>query len=154
MAQDHTVREATFELLVGVLVTALLSTVLSTEVTAGAKKSKLDVFEAFGSGDDPKKAFALVDSNGDGRVDRTEFRVRKMYVFSQKDVNNDIKLSPNEIGALNADAFAAADSDGDGKLSGLEFNQADFTRFETLDDNGDGHITYGELLAIRDRLRQ
>ena len=74
--------------------------------------------------------FSVLDADGNGRIDRAEWKTRKMAIFYMRDVNGDIQLSREEVPGLAADVFAAADLNGDGMLSGYEFNQAPFTQFE------------------------
>lgn len=78
----------------------------------------------------PAELFAALDADGNGRVDRAEWKTRKMAIFYIRDVNGDIQLSRQEMPGLAADVFAKADLNNDGMLSGYEFNQAPFTQFE------------------------
>ena len=95
--------------------------------------------------------FEFLDENGDGVIDRTEWDIRKMRIFTARDRNGDQKLSPADLPALGPEAFAAADTNGDGFIDGLEFNQAHFMGF----DHGrsrTGPIDFTEFQEIMQRL--
>ncbi len=115
--------------------------------------SQLDIIALKPKADDPKQSFAIADEDGDGKVTRAEFRLRKVDVFDRKDVDRNNTLSRNEIPVLKQSVFDAADSNSDGKLSAYEFIQADFVKFDPFDENGDGVITFDELLSFRKRMK-
>ncbi|MCP5363912.1 MAG: EF-hand domain-containing protein [Hyphomicrobiales bacterium] len=100
-----------------------------------------------------EEMFKILDLNGDGLIDRAEWRDRRMMIFFVTDENRDHALSRAEIPALSEEAFIAADDNGDRKLSGYEFNQAEFTTFEAADSSGDGLITFDEFSAYVSTLR-
>ncbi len=120
---------------------------------AGEGLSMIDVLALKPKADDPKQSFAIADEDGDGKVTRAEYRLRKVDVFDKKDVDRDKVLSENEIPILKPSVFAKADSNGDGKLSAFEFIQADFAKFDNFDENQDGVITFDELLSFRKRMK-
>ncbi len=120
---------------------------------AGEGLSMIDIIALKPKADDPKQSFAIADEDGDGRVTRAEYRLRKLDVFDKKDVDRDKVLSENEIPILKPSVFAKADSNGDGKLSAFEFIQADFARFDYFDENQNGVITFDELLSFRKRMK-
>jgi len=101
-----------------------------------------------------EEMFKILDLNGDGQIDRAEWRDRRMMLFFIADENRDHALSRAEIPALSEEAFVAADKDGNRKLSGYEFNQAEFTQFEAADTNGDGVITFHEFSEYISILRR
>lgn len=107
-----------------------------------------------GTPTDPKKLFQLIDENGNGVIDRSEWSVRKMAVFYIRDANQDMRLSRNEVPGIGGDWFEAADDDKDGFLSGLEFIQADFAQFEAFGANRDGNVTLDEFTVFLRRLKE
>ena len=113
----------------------------------------MDVIALKPKADDPKQSFAIADMDGDGRVTRAEYRIRKVDVFDKKDVNGDKTLSRNEIPILKQSVFDGADYNKDGKLSAVEFIQADFVKFDLYDEDGNGVITFDELLSFRKRMK-
>lgn len=99
-------------------------------------------------GDQAKTAealFAVLDENGDGRIDRAEWQTRKMAIFYTRDVDNDFQVSRDEMPRLTRSRFDETDLNKDGFLSGYEFNQAPLSRFDDADEDGDGNITIGEF---------
>ena len=120
---------------------------------AGEGLSMIDIIALKPKADDPKQSFAIADENGDGRVTRAEYQLRKIAVFDRMDVDRDKTLSRNEIPVLKQSAFDDADSNGDGKLSAYEFIQADFAKFDLFDEDGNGVITFDELLSFRKRMK-
>ena len=127
--------------------------VIGVDTYAGEGLSMIDIIALKPKADDPRQSFAIADEDGDGRVTRAEYRLRKVDVFYKKDVNRDKTLSMNEIPVLKQSAFDAADSNGDGKLSAYEFIQADFAKFDLFDEDGNGVITFDELLSFRKRMK-
>ncbi len=93
-----------------------------------------------------RSIFETLDTNRDGKLDRTEFRLNRLAVLMLQDDNGDGYLQPAETG-VTAEEFAAADKDGDGRLSGVEFLDAPYTQFEAIDANGDGVITFEEFVV-------
>lgn len=77
-----------------------------------------------------KDLFFFFDENEDGLIERTEWDLRKMRIYTAVDRNGDEKVSPMEVPGISAEAFAIADTNGDGYLDGLEFNQAPFMQFD------------------------
>lgn len=91
---------------------------------------------------DPKQAyidssFAVMDSNGDGRIDKAEYAKYQQARFSKQsdsidaafkemDTNKDGKISKEEAALVPeiAKYFAGLDTDGDGYLSLKEMQQA------------------------------
>ncbi len=140
---------------IGVLVVLTLNgtAMLGDDAYAGEGLSMIDVIALKPKADDPKQSFAIADVDGDGRVTRAEYRLRKLDVFDKKDVDRDKTLSMNEIPVLKQSAFDDADSNGDGKLSAYEFIQADFAKFDLFDEDGNGVITFDELLSFRKRMK-
>jgi hypothetical protein len=94
------------------------------------------------------KRFELVDENGDGKIDRTEFSFKKVQLLNAGDVNMDGIVTPDES-LLTAEAFARFDQDGDGNISQLEF--VDPRTFDLIDANSDGAISIEEVRRITQR---
>jgi Ca2+-binding EF-hand superfamily protein len=126
---------------------------IAVDAHADEGLSMMDVIALKAKADDPKQSFAIADEDGDGRVTRAEYRLRKTFIFDKMDVDRDGFLSRNEIPILKASVFDAADTDRDGKLSAVEFHLADFAKFDLFDENKDGAITFDELLSFRERMK-
>ena len=127
--------------------------VVGVDAYADGGLSAFDIIALKPKADDPKQSFAIADEDGDGRVTRAEYQLRKIAVFDKMDVDRDKTLSRNEIPVLKQSAFDDADSNGDGKLSGFEFIQADFAKFDLFDEDRNGVITFDELLSFRKRMK-
>ncbi len=84
------------------------------------------------------RVFRMLDTNGDGVIDRKEFQINKtrIYYYRLRGMAVELSLSLKDT-ILTPEAFADADRDGDGRLSGAEFVQARFMRFEVYDRNRD-----------------
>ena len=101
-----------------------------------------------------KESFAVFDTNKDGAVGRTEFRLQTGQMFFVRDKNMDSHLTPNEIPNAAPKVFASADTNGDGRLAPHEFGEAKFMKFDTYDLNKDGQITMDEVrVAIKKNRR-
>ena len=90
---------------------------------------------------DAKRRFRKVDQNGDHKIDRLEFRLKKVAVLSLIDVNRDGYVTIDET-LLLPDAFKRFDANGDGKISSLEFVSA--RTFTAMDADRDGFVTFEE----------
>jgi Ca2+-binding EF-hand superfamily protein len=101
-----------------------------------------------------QKNYAIFDSDADGKVTRTEFRLQTGEFFFVRDKNKDIFLTPDEMPNASARTFAAADSNGDGKLTPHEFGEADFMKFETYDLDKSGSITIEEVYVVLEKYRR
>ncbi len=91
--------------------------------------------------------FAVLDEDGNRRIDRAEWQTRKMAIFYLRDADQNLELSRGEVPGLAQDPFAKADLDRSGSLSGYEFNQAPFSRFEEADADDDVGISVNEFRA-------
>jgi Ca2+-binding EF-hand superfamily protein len=96
----------------------------------------------------PAELFAILDTDANGQIDRTEWQIRKMAIFYMRDRNNDLQLAPDELPGLDRTRFSEADLNADGTLSGYEFDQAGFARFEQADRNTDGAVSTQEFEAF------
>ncbi len=94
---------------------------------------------------DARRRFRKVDQNRDDKIDRVEFRLRKVAFLSLIDVNRDGYLTIDET-LLSPDVFKRFDSDGDGKLSSFEF--VDAPTFTAIDANRDEFVTIEEYLRF------
>ncbi len=94
---------------------------------------------------DARRRFRKVDQNRDDRIDRLEFRLRKVALLNLIDVNRDGYLTIDET-LLSPDVFKRFDSDGDGKLSSFEF--VDAPTFTAIDANRDEFVTIEEYLRF------
>jgi Ca2+-binding EF-hand superfamily protein len=102
--------------------------------------------------------FALVDSNGDGRITKAEARVLSDRIFDQLDGNHDGIVTEAELDAARAragvdparagearKAFREIDRNRDGKVSSKEWSARVEVEFGRLDANRDGVITLADL---------
>ena len=87
-------------------------------------------------------AFELTDRNGDGQVDKKEYRVRMMVVFEILDADEDGLIEIPEV-----PDGADVDSDGNGGVDRTEFIAYTFPRFRASDINKDGSLTPEEVEA-------
>ncbi len=94
---------------------------------------------------DARRRFRKVDMNRDDKIDRVEFRLKKVAFLSLIDVNRDGYLTIDET-LLSPDVFKRFDSDGDGKLSSFEF--VDAPTFTAIDANRDEFVTIEEYLRF------
>src|SRR5688572_12756046 len=105
--------------------------------------------EEFLSGDvdvDREDRFEYLDSNNNGRIERTEWHASR-DAFTWLDRNRDGVLSRQEVvgeGAEKADLFAGLDVNNDNVITSGEW-QWSRRSFSTQDQNGDGQLTRAEL---------
>lgn len=97
-----------------------------------------------------KDRFDRLDQDGNGRVDRDEFKAGGKFLFGKMDVNGDgvitlAELEEHERAERIAKRFEHMDGDGDGKVTTNEFAQAGAKLFQRLDENEDGYLSKGEL---------
>lgn len=96
---------------------------------------------------DFRERFKAVDTNGDGRLDREEFRQAAVEGFYFRDKERKGYLTPDQLPEASRDAFAAADVEKDGRLSLQEEVNALLKDFEAADVDEDRTLTYEELVA-------
>ena len=94
-----------------------------------------------------KRAFAILDIDGDGKVTNDEFANRKIEAFSSVDRNEDNYLSEEEV-RITPEQFAKIDRDGDGKISGVEFIDSPYGQFPSYDADKNGAIDLKELTRL------
>jgi hypothetical protein len=78
------------------------------------------------------------DFDGNGYVDREEFRNFFARVFHSMDADDDRLLRSSELAALPPDAVKQADADADGALDVAEYVGFAFVWFDACDANRDG----------------
>ena len=91
--------------------------------------------------------FKAADKNGDGRLDRDEFRQAVIEGFYFRDKERKGYLTADQLPEASPDAFNAANVKHDGRLSLQEEVDALLKDFEAADVDKDGTLTYAELEA-------
>ena len=91
--------------------------------------------------------FEDIDRNGDGHVDREEFRHCMIEVFYGMDDNRDGILSINEWGDMDEERARHADKNKNGELHLEEFLLETYYDFETADENDDGRLQEHETVS-------
>jgi Ca2+-binding EF-hand superfamily protein len=97
-----------------------------------------------------KDRFGRLDQDGNGRVDRDEFKAGGKFLFGKMDVDGDgvitmAELEDHERRERIAKRFEHMDADADGQVTTGEFAKAGAKLFERLDENEDGYLSKGEL---------
>ena len=97
-----------------------------------------------------KDRFDRLDQDGNGRVDRDEFKAGGKVLFGRMDRDGDgvvtlAELEDHEHADRMAKRFERLDADGDGKVTTTEFAEAGAKLFKRLDENEDGYLSKGEL---------
>lgn len=117
---------------------------------------------AFANDDhDVGKKVRMLDTDGDGRVSRSEFAANKQEKIQRMDANNDGVLTPNESAAGKAEKkhwwsrsdkpaakageLNVADTNGDGQVTAAEATAYADKTFTRLDADNDGFLTEAEL---------
>ena len=113
------------------------------------------------------EAFARMDANDDGKLDRTDRAARREVRFARLDANDDGALDEADRAARQKDRFARIDTDRDGALSFEEFSAVREARAErrgaraerrgpgrggprmvrAADTNRDGTVTQAEFAS-------
>ena len=102
---------------------------------------------------DRRYLFPDVDSDNNGRVDRTEFIAYTIPRFRESDANKDGLLTPEEVEAADQleyetnapSAFELTDQNGDGEVNKKEYRVRMMVVFEILDADEDGLIEIPEV---------
>jgi hypothetical protein len=97
--------------------------------------------------DNARKAFKILDKNGDKKVTYVEFAIMKIDAFSAPDRNSDNYLSQDEV-LIAPDEFGTIDRNGDGKISGVEFIDSRYGQFEPYDADKNGEVDQQELTRV------
>ena len=84
------------------------------------------------------------DTNGDGVVDRAEWKAAQEARFKQLDTNKDGKLSQDEL-------FARTPAVGNSVLPTDRQVQRQSSYFQLLDTDKDGFVSFAEFMAQADR---
>ena len=96
-------------------------------------------------------AFEQTDQNGDGEVEKQEYRVRMMVIFEILDADEDGLIELSEVPDRHKQVFPEADTDG---KPGVDLDEhLAFTRslFDRADTNKDGVLTPGEVQGANER---
>ena len=127
------------------------------EYSSSSSSSVSSTSVTFSSATDVKRAFRQFDANGDGHLDRNEFKQllassgkkvsdqEAMALFSQGDVDGDGVIDINEFVRLMFPAANSALSKLQQQFKSLNEVKAAFRRFDT---DGDGHISRNELRQV------
>lgn len=99
---------------------------------------------------DAMRRFKEQDANGDGRVDRAEWK-GPPQLFDRLDADKDGAITKGEVrgaagGGFGAAAFRRQDADGDGRIARGEWKLRP-ELFDQLDANKDGFLEMQELVA-------
>jgi Ca2+-binding EF-hand superfamily protein len=109
---------------------------------------------AHGHGKGPMR-FERLDTDGNGRLSKSEWVERSIRLFDELDENRDQKVLRAEAEAhcerRKADRFVSLDANSDGKLSRGEVRTMSDEKFGKLDANGDGYLTQDEFQRRRCR---
>jgi len=96
---------------------------------------------------DLRASFKAADKNGDGRLDRNEFRQAVTEGFYFRDKGHKGYLTADQLPEASPEAFKAANVKQDGRLSLQEEVNALLKDFEAADVDKDGTLTYEEVEA-------
>ena len=96
---------------------------------------------------DLRAAFKAADKNGDGRLDREEFRQAAIDGFYFRDKERKGYLTADQLPEASRAAFNAANVKHDGRLTLQEEVNALLKDFDAADVNKDGSLSYEEFEA-------
>jgi Ca2+-binding EF-hand superfamily protein len=96
---------------------------------------------------DLRERFKAADKNGDGRLEREEFRQLVTEGFYFRDKERKGYLTADQLPEAPPEAFKAANVNHDGRLSLQEEVNALLKDFDAADVDRDGKLTYEELEA-------
>lgn len=108
---------------------------------------------------DAASKLKMMDTDGDGRISRTEFVTAKQNKVQKMDANNDGVVNANETSATahpekkhwwsrsdkNVDKVNKADTINDGQVTTTEAAASAEKMFDKLDTNSDGYLSATEL---------
>src|SRR4051812_23702367 len=110
---------------------------------------------------DAEKDFAMMDTNGDGRITRAEHAAAAKKMFAMMDKNNDGIVTAAEMDAMkqmkhddhdaaemsSAEKIKEIDTDGDGRITAAEHAAGSEKMFDKMDTNHDGVLSKEECVA-------
>lgn len=99
------------------------------------------------------RGMARVDTDGDGKISRTEHDAMSAKRFQRMDTNGDGTVDKTEMAAGRGGGRGAAriDTNGDGALTRAEYDAMSAKTFARMDKNGDGFIDASERPARGNR---
>lgn len=120
------------------------------------------------AGKDADKHFKMMDSDGDGKITRSEHAAGAKKMFAQCDANRDGIVTATEMDAAMAtqggkpnkhDKTAAQkiqeiDQNGDGQLTAAEHEAGSEKMFAKMDKDGDGSLSKDECDAAMKTLKR
>ena len=90
-------------------------------------------------------ASADIDSNKHGADKYSSYHNAGRVAAKRLDINNDGKISLDELTARQTRRFAKLDTDGDGSINMGEFNARLIAMFNRMDANADGFLDEDEV---------
>ena len=108
------------------------------------------------AGKDGDKRFKMMDTNGDGKISRTEHVAGAKQMFAQSDANRDGVVTVAEMDAVMAaqaekpgkhdktSVIQAFDQNADGQLTVAEHDAGTEMMFAQMDTDGDGSLNKAE----------
>jgi hypothetical protein len=99
-----------------------------------------------------REVFREFDTDGDGRISRVEFELKKLYVVYRDAKHREPRLRLEDT-RLSPRAFNELDLKKDGVLDIAEIVAAPPFQFEHWDRNRDGVIDWAEFNAVLDELQ-
>lgn len=94
-----------------------------------------------------RRAFKILDMDGDEKVTYVEFANMKIDAFSAPDRNEDNYLGQDEV-FIAPDEFGTIDRNSDGKISGVEFIDSRYGQFQPYDADKNGEVDLQELTRV------
>ncbi len=141
----------TFIILGSVVIMATLNSCGNSETTEENNAVATDTIEAVDNAEveaadvneeAEQSHFAVMDSDGDGKITKEEFVAHVTKEFAEKDANGDGKITKEEC-----DHFDALNTDGDDFISDEEFEAGHGNMFAKMDADTDGFVTEEEMNA-------
>ena len=89
--------------------------------------------------------FELTDRNGNGEIDKAEYRTRMLMIFEALDADADGVITFSEVPDNRKEAFPVADTDGKTGVDLHEYLAYTTLLFGDTDTDGNGVLTAGEV---------